>query len=435
VSGDAPDDDALDDVALDDVALDDAEEAPKPLLLATPEGGVPPLTDTVPALKEVVERFAAGTGPVAIDAERASGFRYGQRTYLAQFKREGVGIALVDAAALPDLSELSRALEDAEWVLHAASQDLPGLRDLNMEPKRIFDTELAARLLGWPKVGLASVVERELGYGLAKEHSAQDWSERPLPADWLTYAALDVELLLDLRVRLGRHLEAAGKSAWAEQEFEAVRIAPLPGPRPDPWRHTSGTHGVKDRRGLAIVQELWGAREEVAKLRDIAPGRILRDAAIVAAAQAKPPSLSALLEVREWQSKGTKRRVDQWYPAIERAMGLPDTALPHIRGPGGDGPPPPRAWSEKRPEAAARLDAAKDVIAHLVERHAIPAENLLQPDALRRLCWEYHGGGEEAMRRFLTGRGARPWQVGLIAEPLAKAFDGIAPSSPPDRVP
>ncbi|MCJ7826642.1 MAG: ribonuclease D, partial [Demequinaceae bacterium] len=172
-----------------DDADEDTDEAVELLLLLAPEGGVPPITDTPDSLDEVISRFATGTGPVAVDAERASGFRYGQRTYLAQFKREGAGIALIDTAALPDLSGLSNALEDAEWVLHAASQDLPGLHQLNMEPGRVFDTELAARLLGWPKVGLASVVERELGFGLAKEHSAQDWSERPIPAEWLTYAA------------------------------------------------------------------------------------------------------------------------------------------------------------------------------------------------------------------------------------------------------
>ncbi|MBN2176074.1 MAG: HRDC domain-containing protein [Demequinaceae bacterium] len=410
--------------------VNDVEEA-EPLLLAAPEDGVPPITDTPEGLDDVVERFRAGTGPVAVDAERASGFRYGQRTYLAQFKREGAGIALIDTDALPDLSGLSHALLDAEWVLHAASQDLPGLHELNMKPGRVFDTELAARLLGWPKVGLASVVERELGFALAKEHSAQDWSERPIPAEWLAYAALDVELLLDLRVRLGRHLEAAGKAEWAEQEFEAVRNAPPSAPRPDPWRHTSGTHKLRDRRALAIVRELWNAREEVARAKDTAPGRILRDAAIVAAALAKPASLASLIEVPEWRSKGTKRKADRWYPAIEKALALPDTALPTMRGPGGDGPPPPRLWSDKRPEADTRLKAAKAVVARLVERHAVPAENLLQPDALRRLCWEYQGGGRQAIERFLEGRGARPWQICLVAEPLAKAWEAIRTSEQP----
>ncbi len=415
---------------------DDGDDAPDTPLLTTPEGGVPAVTDTPAGLEEVVARFAAGTGPVAVDAERASGFRYGQKTYLAQFKREGAGIALVDTDALPDLGALSRAIENAEWVLHAASQDLPGLRDVHLVPTRIFDTELAARLLGWPKVGLASVVERELGFALAKEHSAQDWSERPIPQEWLNYAALDVELLLDLRTRLGRHLEAADKAEWARQEFEAVRLTPPPPPRPDPWRHTSGTHTVRDRRGLAIVRELWNARDALAQTKNIAPGRLLRDAAIVAAARAKPTSLSALLEVPEWKSKGTKRRAGQWYVAIERAMALSESKLPTKRGPGGDGPPPPRLWADKDPEARRRLDAGRGVVAHLVEKHAIPAENILQPDALRRLCWEYKDGGEATIREFLAGRGARPWQVDLTAERLARAFadaedvDAESPNSP-----
>lgn len=402
-------------------ALED--DGPEPQLLLAPAGGVPPLIDTPAALADAAKRFAEGTGPVAVDAERASGFRYGQRTYLAQFKREGAGIALVDTAALPDLSELSRALDGAEWVLHAASQDLPGLRDIGMEPSAVFDTELAARLLGWPRVGLASVVERELGFALAKEHSAQDWSERPLPSDWLTYAALDVELLLDLRDRLDIHLEVAGKRDWARQEFEAVRMAPPAEPRIDPWRRTSGTHGIRDRRSLAIVRELWGAREESARRRDIAPGRVLRDAAIIVAAKEKPVSLDELLAIREWQSRGTKRKAEEWYPAIARAMDLPDAELPPMRGVGTDGPPAPRAWAEKRPEAAARLEAAKEVVAELVERLSIPAENLLQPDALRRLCWDYTGGGADSVAEALTRRGARPWQVEVMAIPLAAALD------------
>ena len=401
----------------------DTEESATPL--TAPADGVPPVIDTAPALAEAVARFAAGTGPVAADAERASGFRYGQKTYLAQFKREGAGIALIDTDALDDLTELSAAFGDAEWIFHAASQDLPGMRDLHMEPASIFDTELAARLLGWHKVGLAAVVERELGMALAKEHSAQDWSERPLPDSWLNYAALDVEVLIELRNGMRAHLEQAGKLEWALQEFEAVRTAPPPPPRPEPWRRVSGSHQVRDPRGLAIVRSLWEARDEDAQRRDVAPGRVLRDAAISAAALAKPESLDKLLQVPEWRSRGTKRRAPFWYPAIERALTLPESELPARRGPRGDGPPQPRVWSDKRPEAAARLDAAKKVIAALVEEHDVPAENLLQPDALRRLCWDYPGGGEDAVREFLAGRGARQWQTDLVAGVLAEAFASV----------
>jgi len=398
--------------------------------LTTPADGVPPVIDTPHALAEACARFAAGVGPVAADAERASGFRYGQATYLAQFKREGAGIALIDAAALPDLTSLGAALGDAEYVFHAASQDLPGMHDLGLYPASIFDTELAARLLGWPKVGLAAVVERELGLVLAKEHSAQDWSTRPLPHDWLNYAALDVEVLLELRVSMGEQLTAAGKAEWARQEFEAVRLAPAPEPRIDPWRRTSGTHLLRDSRSLAIVKSLWEARDIAARERDTSPGRVLRDAAITAAAQAKPQSVDALVEVSEWRSRGTKRRAAYWYPFIEQAMALPEDQLPPRRGPSADGPPQPRMWKEKRPEAAERLNAARVGIGVLVDTLAIPAENLLQPDALRRACWDYSGGGEEWVRELLASRGARPWQIDLCAPVLVAAFEAPAPAEP-----
>ncbi|MFV0634673.1 HRDC domain-containing protein [Demequina sp.] len=407
--------------------MSEAEEsvvAPTPLV--EPAGGVPPVIADHAALEQMAAAFAAGHGPVAADAERASGFRYGQATYLAQFKRAGAGIALIDTDALPDLSILNEAFGDAEWVFHAASQDLPGMHDLGLTPARIFDTELAARLLGWPKVGLAAVVERELGLALAKEHSAQDWSTRPLPHEWLVYAALDVEVLIEVRDGLHGHLVEAGKLEWALEEFEAVRNAPPAEPRVDPWRRTSGSHQIRDQRGLAIVKSLWEARDREAQRRDTSPGRVLRDAAMVSAAQAKPANLDALLQVREWQSKGTRRRASFWYPAIEAAMSAPESQLPPKRGPQGDGPPQPRMWKDKRPEAAARLAAAKDVITSLVDAHEIPAENLLQPDALRRCCWEYRDGGEEWIRGFLTGRGARAWQVNLVSGLLAQAFESAS---------
>jgi len=401
------------------------DETPEqaPVALTMPADGVPDVIATPEALAEACDRFAAATGPVAADAERASGFRYGQATYLAQFKREDAGIALIDTDALPDLSAFGEALGDAEWIFHAASQDLPGMRDLGMVPARVFDTELAARLLGWPKVGLAAVVEQELGLVLAKEHSAQDWSTRPLPHDWLVYAALDVEVLLELRDGLQAHLSAAGKLEWAHQEFEAVRVAPPAEPREDPWRRTTGSAAIRDPRGLAIVKALWEERDREARRRDTSPGRVLRDQAIVAAAQARPTSLEALLEVREWASKGTRRRAPQYYPAIAEAMALPDSGLPARRGPSGDGPPQPRMWKDKRPDAHNRLTAAKAGITELVELLSIPAENLLQPDALRRACWEYPGGGEGWIRGFLAGRSARPWQIDLTAPVLAAAFD------------
>src|SRR5690606_38642209 len=316
-----------------DEADEPADDAPRIVPLTEPAGGIPPVTDAPDALARVVTELAGGSGPVAADAERASGYRYGQRTYLVQLRREGAPTALVDPVALPDLSGLSAALDGVEFVLHAASQDLPGFREHGLVPARIFDTELGARLLGLHRVGLATLVAELLGRGLAKEHSAVDWSTRPLPTAWLRYAALDVEVLVELRDAVEERLEAAGKLEWAHQEFEAVRTAPPPAPRPDPWRRTSGMHAIRDPRRLAVVRELWRARDESARRRDIAPGRVLPDRAIIAAAKAVPGSVAELVALPEFSGKGTRRRAELWQSAVDRARALPDSALPSPRGP------------------------------------------------------------------------------------------------------
>ncbi len=391
--------------------------------LSEPSDGVGPVVTTPAELARVVERFAAAEGPVAADAERASGYRYGQATYLVQVRRAGAGTALIDPVALPDLSPLGEAVGDAEWVLHAASQDLPGLAEHGLQPARVFDTELAARLLGMERVGLAAVVAEVLGLGLAKEHSAVDWSTRPLPHDWLRYAALDVEVLLELRERLGERLEAAGKTEWAAQEFEAVRTAAPPAPRPEAWRRTSGTHTLRDRRQLAVVRSLWKARDASARARDVSPGRVLPDRAIVAAARALPRTVPQLVALPEFAGKATRRRAPAWQRAIDEALALPTEALPSLRGPRTEGPPQPRTWGDRDPVAARRLTAARDVVSGLSEELLVPVENLLQPDALRRLCWTPPDpAGPAEIAAFLHGRNAREWQVELLAEPLAKAF-------------
>jgi ribonuclease D len=399
-------------------------DTPDVVPLTEPSDGIGPVVATAAALDRVVDAFAAGTGPVAADAERASGYRYGQATYLVQVRREGAGTALIDPVALPDLSALASAVGDAEWVLHAASQDLPGLAEHGLVPPRVFDTELAARLLGMPRVGLAAVVADTLGLGLAKEHSAVDWSTRPLPEDWLRYAALDVEVLVAVRDVLAQRLDAAGKTDWAAQEFEHVRTLPAPAPRAEPWRRTSGTHTLRDRRRLAVVQGLWAARDLNARQRDVSPGRVLPDRAILAAARALPRTVPQLVALPEFATKGARRRATAWQQAIDRAMALPDAELPSMRGPKTDAPPQPRAWADRDPVAARRLAAAREVVAELVEQTAVPAENLLQPDALRRLCWTPPEPADEAsIAAFLRDRQARPWQVDLVSARLAAAFD------------
>jgi ribonuclease D len=386
--------------------------------------GLPPVVDTVTALTDTVDAFASGQGPVAVDAERASGYRYSARAYLVQLRREGAGTALVDPLPFGDLAELGSAVADTEWVLHAASQDLPCLAEVGMRPRRIFDTELAGRLLNYPRVGLASMVEELLGYRLSKEHSAVDWSTRPLPEPWLAYAALDVEALVELRHAIAAQLVETGKLGWAEEEFAALLTTAPAQPRRDPWRRTSGIHRVRGRRALAGVRALWEVRDEIARQRDVTPGRILRDAAIVEAAIAQPNNRRELAALGGFRARTAQRYLGRFADALAVARELPEDQLPSLVA-RYDGPPPAKAWADRDPVAAARLTAAREAVGRLAEEHDLPVENLIAPDSVRRLCWTPPEPATEAtVAEQLRGYGAREWQIGLVGGVLAAALAG-----------
>jgi ribonuclease D len=405
-----------------DVAEPDRPDAP----LLELDDALPPVVETRAALDDLVRRFEAGSGPFAIDAERASGYRYSHRAYLIQIRRRGAGTALIDPVPFGDVPNavfepLAKAIGDTEWIIHAASQDLPCLAEVGLRPTLLFDTELAGRLLNYPRVGLAVLVEELLGFRMRKEHSAVDWSKRPLPEPWLLYAALDVEPLVELRDILAQQLDDAGKREWAEQEFAAwVAADPAP-PRREPWRRTSGIHRVRGRRGLALVRAMWELRDDLARRRDITTNRILSDSAIVEAAQAAPKSRSALGRLPAFSTRGGQRYVREFYEAIASAAGLPEAELPTLAAVN-DGPPPPRVWAEKNPVAAARLRRCRDVVAAIAAEADLPQENLIGPDAVRRLAWSPPATLSVAtVAATLAGFAARPWQIALVAEPLAAA--------------
>jgi ribonuclease D len=401
-------------------------EPSRAILLAEPADGVPDVVDDPDKLAEAVARLAAGNGPVAIDAERASGYRYGQRAYLVQLRRVGSGTLLVDPIPLAGLEPIQDVIGDAEWILHAAHQDLPCLAEVGLLPSRVFDTELAARLAGFERVGLASVVEQLLGYTLEKGFSAADWSTRPLPQDWLRYAALDVELLIELRELLGSELERQGKLGWAEQEFAAaVNAVPKPPPA-DPWRRTSGIHRVRSRRQLASVRALWFARDARARSRDIAPGRVLPDSAIVNAALASPKTKDALVALPVFSGPRMRRTVQLWWDAIAEATHLPDAELP---GPAAStGLPPAGRWADRDPDAAARLAATRYTLRAIAAEHTLPVENLLEPALQRKVAWSPPDPiTRESVAEALAAGGARPWQVELSTDALVAALRDPGP--------
>jgi ribonuclease D len=369
---------------------------------------------------EAVTAIAAGHGPIAIDAERASGFRYSQRAYLIQVFRRGSGVFLFDPPAIGSFAELDEVIRDEEWILHAASQDLACLREVGLDPTRIFDTELGARLAGLPRVGLGTVVEDLLGIHLAKEHSAADWSRRPLPQAWLVYAALDVELLPDLRDAMATLLEDAGKSAIAGQEFSAVLTREAKVVNGDAWRRLTGLHTVRGARNLAVARELWEARDAFARKIDTAPGRLIPDSSLIAAAKAIPESRHDLAALREFNGRASRSELPRWWAAVEVGRNTED--LPALRVTS-EAIPPPRVWSDRNPEADKRLKGARAAISLVSTEVNIPAENVLTPEVLRRLAWTPpHPLDAEGIRNSLVGLGARPWQVDTTAQVILDAF-------------
>ncbi|WP_413320764.1 ribonuclease D [Agrococcus sp. 1P02AA] len=371
------------------------------------------------ALARAAERLAAGTGPVAVDAERANGFRYSARAYLVQLHRRGAGTVLVDPTALDDLSVLQEAIGGEEWIIHAASQDLPCLREVGLEPARLFDTELGARLAGFERVGLAAVTERLVGLRLRKEHGASDWSTRPIPEPWLEYAALDVEVLPDARDALAAELRAQGKEELAEEEFAyALERSPKP-PAEEPWRRLSGIHTIRDRRQLSVARALWLARDELASSTDTAPGRLVPDRSLLAAATADLESKSRLAARRDFSGRASRSELDRWWSAIERGRSAEDLPQLRVRS---DEPPPPRFWKARRPAADARLKAARAVVQQVASELSMPAENVLMPDTLRRVAWEPTEPTPEGVARVLRERDARAWQVAATAQRIAAAF-------------
>jgi ribonuclease D len=329
---------------------------------------------------------------------------------------------LIDPIACPDLAAVGDAAGTAQWIVHAASQDLPCLADLGLRPPTLFDTELAGRLAGYPRVGLGTMVESLLGWRMEKDHSAADWSQRPLPEPWLRYAALDVEVLIELRDALETELVRQGKLEWAHQEFEHVRRAPASPVQPERWRRLSGIHKIRQRRALAVARAMWLARDRIASANDISPSRLLPDSSIMHVAVTTPASARALAASKEFHGRGSRQHLAQWWEAISTAMALPEADLPPVTRPA-DGPPPAHRWAERDRAAADRLIAAKATVAALADEHALPAENLLQPDAVRRLAWEPPDPATpEAIAAALAAARARPWQIALTAGPLAGAF-------------
>jgi ribonuclease D len=279
-----------------------------------------------------------------------------------------------------------------------------------------------------PRVGLGPLLESLMGVLLAKEHSAADWSARPLPKDWLTYAALDVELLVELRDHMYKVLADAKKLPWALEEFASILKAPPAPPRVDPWRRTSGMHKIKRRDQLAVIKSLWIARDEIASKQDIAAGKLLNDSAIVELAIAVPTTKKEFEKCL--RPLGLRARwmenLQLWLDSIASAVALPEEQWPTMRT-NADTLPPIKLWRDKFPEKFAPLSHARAAIELIAEENQIPVENLITPEHVRRVCWKPPVGATSTLsvslvETALSELGARQWQIDLVAPSLAAAL-------------
>jgi ribonuclease D len=410
--------------------------------LLAPVGGVPELVETSESLGEVLSQLKLGSGPIAIDAERASGYKYSARAYLIQIKRKGGGLHLIDPIAVgesPYWNEISNAFADQEWIIHASTQDLACLREVGINPQIIFDTELAGRIAGCERVGLGPLTEQLLDVTLAKEHSAVDWSLRPLRPEWLNYAALDVELLIELRDEIEKLLIANEKLEWAKQDFAAILKSPPPLPRKEPWRRTSGIHKIRDLTALAIIRSLWAARNEFAKEIDLAPGRVFNDETLVLIATKPPKGFGDFKKALLRRTRLTSMPFEEWFELFEAAQKLTGDELPKLRMPT-EGLPAPKMWQSRNPLGYARLTHARAAVLECAAENLMPAENLISPEAVRRVCWPTPPVEIADRLNFVAAElaefGARSWQIELISGPIAAILGETEPlvvETPPEE--
>jgi ribonuclease D len=398
------------------------ETEPESVLLDKPRLPVT-LVENDSSLETLLAELSKVNSPIALDAERASGFRYGQRAYLLQIAIEKSRIYLVDPVADYNQDLWSRFLEsvgDLPWIIHAASQDLPCLTELGLTPSRIIDTELAARLLGLPRVALGTLTEHYLKLKLAKEHSAVDWSERPLPDNWLNYAALDVDVLFELWSMIEKDLEISKKTAIVHAEFNHLLTPVAKVAKIDKWRTMTGLHEVKDQRALTIAKHLWEAREALAIEKDVSPGRLVPDSSLVAVVKAIPKSRSELSSMKSFAGRASRTFIDTWWEAVE--LGSNTKNLVDLR-PKPTGIPNHRNWLQKFPDAHARLVASKELLVTVSTEMSIPQENILSPEALKQLCFEPPSPLtlstlQDAMRARLV----RQWQIDVVAAGLVNTL-------------
>lgn len=387
------------------------------MLRSTPADGIPAVLNTPQDFQDAAAQLAAGTGPFAIDTERASSYRYDDRAFLVQIRRRGAGTFLLAPEGLrPELhAALAPVLNDAPWIIHAAPSDLPCLAWLGLYPGTLFDTELASRMAGFAHPNLGGMVEELLGVELEKGYGDSDWSKTPLPHQWLAYAALDVELLIELAEILRDILAEENKLDWAYEEFAAIvdKHAYITAPPEQHWQDLRGIHTLKSPHQLGIAKALWTHRDNIARQRDIAPSRLLPNKVIVEVARQQPRNEQELARV-----KGFPQRRARAGMAVVKKAGI--AKLPRKKK---GGVPSRPLWSRDQwgVYQAIRADFAELA----AELHMDP-ETLLKPATLRKAVWSVIGDETVHNTPQLVDvlDEARPWQIDIAVPIIAPRLLG-----------
>jgi ribonuclease D len=286
--------------------------------------------DTTPAADRFLSAVEQST-TVAVDTEGASFHRFVDRIYLLQMSTRDL-TAVLDPLAIGKPAALGRILESdtIEKVFHDADYDLRLLhQDYGWNTRRLFDTRVAAQLLGIRAFGLAALLERSFGLKLDKKHQRADWSMRPLPRDMLDYASQDTMYLLELRDRLAGELEAVERWSWAAEEFERLEGTRWEQPEGEDtgYMRIKGARDL-DRRELAIFRELVRFRDGIARELDRATFRVAGNEALFAVAKERPQTMEALAAIKGVPRGIAERRGAEMLAAVRRGMEIPEDQLP-----------------------------------------------------------------------------------------------------------
>ena len=365
---------------------------------------------------EEAARFFAAIGEVpslAVDTEGASFHRFIDRIYLLQLSTRSV-TAVLDPLAIGKPEGLGRLLQgtDVEVVFHDADYDLRLLhQDYGWHANHLFDTRIAAQLLGIRAFGLAALLERYEGVRLDKKHQRADWSMRPLPQDMLDYAAQDTMYLLDLRDRLKADLERAGRWAWAREEFQR-----LEGTRwaqeedENGWMRIKGARDLS-RRELALFRELVRWRDGVARELDRATFRVMGNEALLEVSRQAPRTLEALTQIKGVPRGIAERRGEELLDAVQRGLAIPDDKLPKF-------PRAPRWERDSDFDArVSRLRAVRDAAAQRLE---LDPGFLMSRERLETIA----RSRPKSVEALLEIPDVRKWQVGVLGDELLRVVNG-----------